>query len=69
MKTKLQARFGCNTVGDLLDRLTQISKDGDLSGALDSPITGPDAATFAGFRVIELTLTDGSKVLNFELYE
>lgn len=65
----------CNTVGDLLDRLTEVAQSFKGSGAenmsdlLDATIDGPDGEVYTGFKIIQHKLSDGSNALDFELFE
>lgn len=67
MKTVVD-KIQIDTVGDLLDALAKIAKDPLLSGLMDSAVES-DSLIFTHFRIIEQTLSDKSKVLNFELTE
>lgn len=69
MGKKVIASIAASTVGDLLDELARIAKDPALSDVLDAAIESDSPAAFIGFRIIEETLSDKSKVLNFELVE
>lgn len=69
MPKTIEATVTCNTVGDLLDELARIAKDPNASDLLDSTIDGPGGETFVGFKIIRRTLSDKSKVLDFELFE
>jgi len=57
----------CDTVGDLLDELAAIAKNPDLDTLMDSSIES-NSDVFFGFKIITKTLSDGSRVLNFELF-
>lgn len=67
-KPKLIVDFKCNTVGDLLDELSRIAEDPDLWDVMGSSLETTDKV-LGGFRITQETLSDKSKVLNFELYE
>lgn len=70
MNTKVLATFECATVGDLLERLTAISKDKALRGVLDAAIDSTACGDYyTKFRVVERVLGDGSVVLDFVLVE
>ena len=58
----------CNTVGELLDALTEIAKNPELAPVLDSSIES-DGAVFDRFKITQHLLTDNSPVLDFELME
>lgn len=65
---KVKATYKCDTVGDLLDRLAEIAKDPELWDLMGATIEGA-GSDFNGFRIVERTLSDKSKVLDFELIE
>ncbi len=62
-------RIHIDTVGDLLDRLAEIAKDPQLSRVLDSTVDGSGGEVFTQLRITTRTLSDKSKVLDFELEE
>ncbi len=66
--TKILKTVKCCTVGDLLDALAEIARDPALQSVLDAQLEG-EGSSFDGFRVVENTLSDKSKVLDFELFE
>ena len=66
-RIKTLQTFQVNTVGDLLDVLAEIAKNPTLSDVLDACIESDCGNTFDRFRITEETLSDKSKILNFEL--
>ncbi len=66
--TKVETVIKCDTVGDLLNELSAIAKNPELSGVLDSNIESYDKVFF-GFKIVRETLSDKSEVLNFEFFE
>lgn len=69
MKTVAVVKF--NTVGDLLDELSAIAKDPELSSVLDSDVEGTsgELGIFTAFKITRRKLSDKSEVLDFELFE
>lgn len=65
MKNKIVLAHKCDTVGDLLDKLAEIAKDKNLWDVMGSAIEST-SDVFTGFTITEATLSDKSKVLNFE---
>ncbi len=67
-KSKELKRVSCDTVGDLLDALAEIAKDPEIWDVLSASLeTCENIVT--GFKITEDTLSDKSKVFNFEFIE
>ena len=66
MKDKILTTVTCNTVGELLDALSEIAENPALSSVLDASLES-QTDVFGSFQIIERRLSDKSKVLEFEL--
>lgn len=62
-------KVNCSTVGDLLDKLAELAKDSNTSDIMDASIDGAGGEVYTGFKVIRRKLSDGSEVIDFELFE
>ncbi len=66
-KTETLVTIKFDTLGDLLDELAKIAKDKSLWDVLSAAVDSESGDTFTQFTIVQRTLSDKSKVMDFEL--